>query len=187
MTGTELKQRTASLGFRSGVPDVRLFYDSANLALAEVNRIRPLKKRLTFRVHGGETVELTALEGGASVTGIIRHKLHTDLSEGAPTASSAVTASPEIIGTSVVIPEGVSGTLECLCYRRPVALDADTMELPLDVDPVLGELLPLLVASYLWRDDYPDYASAYREEFDAACHRLPVSLCGADTVTTNGW
>lgn len=99
-------------------------------------------------------------------------------------------------GYKLRIPKGERGTYEVNCevYPKRVAFNAegdtdllgeDSTVIELDED--LAELLPLLVASYLWMDDEPEKAAAYEARYArAAQHIRPVERT-VRVIDRKGW
>ncbi len=87
------------------------------------------------------------------------------------------------------VPEGYAGEV-ILTYRRlPRASSGEDPEELIDVAPECEELLPLLVAAYLWLDDEPDkaqyYMSLYKDGISTLRRFFP-RYTGAE-YRTNGW
>lgn len=99
-------------------------------------------------------------------------------------------------GYKLRIPKGDRGTYEVNCevYPKRVTFNAegdtdllgeDSTVIELDDD--LAELLPLLVASYLWMDDEPEKAAAYEARYArAAQHIRPVERT-VRVIDRKGW
>lgn len=90
---------------------------------------------------------------------------------------------------TVRLPEGYAGEITVSYYRAPTlpsGLDADEQ---IDVPAECSELLPLLVASYVWLEDSPDtaqyYLSLYRDGMATLGRRMPRR--GTAKYETNGW
>ena len=99
-------------------------------------------------------------------------------------------------GYKLRIPKGDRGTYEVNCevYPKRVTFNAegdtdllgeDSTVIELDED--LAELLPLLVASYLWMEDEPETAAAYEARYArAAQHIRPVERT-VRVIDRKGW
>lgn len=180
MTGTELKSTVASLGFRSELPDIQLFYNCANIAIAELNKLRPCTKELCVKVTGGEQLDIPSLARADNFLQIA----YTDfLPDGYLCSQSA----PFTVNRSVItVSPGFRGTLTVGYFTAPTALDADTVEAQIKLDPMLTDLLPLLTASYVWRDEEPEKAAEYRAEYESSKKHIPAPYT-CNRVFTNGW
>lgn len=93
------------------------------------------------------------------------------------------------IGESVTLPDGYSGEVVVRYHRAPLLPSGAYPDEPIDVPTECAELLPLLVASYIWLEDSPDtaqyYLSLYRDGMDTLRRRMPRR--GAIKYETNGW
>lgn len=78
----------------------------------------------------------------------------------------------------------------CHCYPQQLAPDTpDTA--PLEVDPDAAVLLPLYIASQLFKDDEAAVAAQLRNEFELGLQRLaataPQAHGGVEFVSVRGW
>lgn len=96
--------------------------------------------------------------------------------------------------TTVVIPYNAEGCYKVLYKRKPKQIagiiDPSENETVIDLDPELCELMPLLIAAYIWLEDEPDmagfYLNLYRER--AAEIELRTSIPKSVTIrSVNGW
>ena len=180
MTGTELKSTVASLGFRSELPDIQLFYSCANIAIAELNKLRPYTKELCVKVTGGEQLDIPSLTHTDSFLQIA----YTDI---IPEGYLSSQAAPFTVNRSVItVSPGFRGTLKIGYYSAPTPLDADTVDEQIKIDPMLTEMLPILTASYVWRDEEPEKAAEYRAEYESSKKHIPAPYT-CNRVFTNGW
>ena len=100
----------------------------------------------------------------------------------------------EIRGATVrdgrlILPDGYSGEVTITYHRAPIKPSGTDPDEEIDIPPECEELLPLLVASYVWLEDSPDisqyYRSLYREGISAL--RRNLTRVGAGEYSTNGW
>ena len=89
----------------------------------------------------------------------------------------------------LILPEGFSGEV-LLSYRRTPRLPKGVYpDEDLDIPSGCDELLPLLVASYVWLEDSPEiaqyYRALYREGIASLNRKMP--RCGSDSYLTDGW
>lgn len=104
-------------------------------------------------------------------------------SRGAPIEGSAIKDGV------LSLPYDFSGELT-LTYRRcPVVPSGDDKDEKIDIPSETEELLPLLVASYLWLDDDPEkaqyYLSLYKDGISTLRRFSPMHMDHA--YVTNGW
>ena len=95
----------------------------------------------------------------------------------------------EIVSGTLIIPHSVSGELSLRYYRAPQIPTGERGDEVIDMPEELSELIPLLVASYVWLDDDPEKAEYYRALYDSGISSLNRSLyrsVGAE-YKTDGW
>lgn len=94
-----------------------------------------------------------------------------------------------LAGKYLVFPESAEGTFECFYDAMPAEITlntADTEKIDLPDEAVV--LLPLYMASELYKDDDLSIATYYRNEFETALERLKMPVSGTDEfVNTTGW
>lgn len=93
-----------------------------------------------------------------------------------------------IDGRYLRLPNRDRGTYEVRYEKTPQRFkdkDSDKEEILMDAD--LAELLPLLVASYVWRDDEPEKASAYYSLYSVAASRVRKPEKITHWVDRKGW
>lgn len=100
----------------------------------------------------------------------------------------------EIAGASVrdgrlILPDGYSGEIRINYHRAPIKTSGTDPDERIDIPPECEELLPLLVASYVWLEDSPDIAQYYRSLYREGINTLRRNLTrvGAGEYSTNGW
>lgn len=107
-----------------------------------------------------------------------------------PRTKDGVTISGSLIRDGVMyIPWGFSGEAQLTYRRAPYVATGDDMDEAIDISREVEELLPLLVASYLWLDDDSDKAQYYMSLYRSGM--ATVQATGATELgrayTTNGW
>lgn len=93
-----------------------------------------------------------------------------------------------INGRLLRIPNLDKGTYEVECEVYPpryVNEGDDEKNLPLDED--VAELVPLLVASYIWLDDEPEKSVRYKNLYDAAKREIRGSVKISHVIDRKGW
>jgi hypothetical protein len=95
----------------------------------------------------------------------------------------------EIEGDRLILPNGFSGEVH-IAYKRKPTLPAGTSQSEdIDVPEECAELLPLLVASYIWLDDEPErsqyYLSLYKDGINTL-RRFAQRQVSA-SYESNGW
>lgn len=87
------------------------------------------------------------------------------------------------------IPWGFSGEVQLTYRRAPYVATGDDMDEAIDISREVEELLPLLVASYLWLDDDSDKAQYYMSLYHRgmATVQATASTELGRAYTTNGW
>lgn len=95
-----------------------------------------------------------------------------------------------ICGDILYLPSDFEGEVNILYKRRPGALTVDSPDEEIDIPKSAENLLPLLVASFLWLDDDPDkaqyYMQLYREEMTRLKRYIPSDIGGSYQDVT-GW
>ena len=94
-------------------------------------------------------------------------------------------------GKYLVFPADFEGEFEFFYDAKPATLTLetpDTKEIDLPDDAVV--LLPLYIASQLYKDEDLGLATLYRNEFELGLDRLtapPPGVAGERFVSTSGW
>jgi hypothetical protein len=95
-----------------------------------------------------------------------------------------------ICADTLYLPSDFKGEVNILYKRKPEALCIDYPDAEIDIPRSTENLLPLLVASYLWLDDDPDkaqyYMQLYRDEM-ARLKRYIPSVIGGGYQDVTGW
>lgn len=111
-----------------------------------------------------------------------------------PMTKNGVPYHPEDPRTALVggkllrIPNSERGTFEIVCEVYPpryTSSSGDGAEIPLDPD--IAELVPLLVASYIWLDDEPEKAARYKNLYDLAAREIPKHPKISHCIDRKGW
>lgn len=94
-------------------------------------------------------------------------------------------------GRYLALPRGAGGTILFFYNAWPQQLTLATAdEAELGLDPEVAVLLPLYMASQLYKDDDAAIAAGYRNEFEAARELLqnsPAGVTGGDFTSVSGW
>ena len=92
---------------------------------------------------------------------------------------------------NVVLPAGVEGPLALYYNAWPAPVTAQTPdEEDLPLDPEVAVLLPLYIASQLYKDDDITLATVYRNEFEVAfslLQRADSGEVGGEFTSATGW
>ena len=91
-------------------------------------------------------------------------------------------------GRYLRLPKEQRGTYEIRCEVFPerfLSSADDNKQLPLAED--LAELVPLLVASYIWLDDEPEKAARYKSLYDLAAREIRRPTKIAHCIDRKGW
>ncbi len=103
--------------------------------------------------------------------------------------TGAIITGADISGGVMRLPYSYYGEV-LLTYRRaPYVASGDDMEEEIDISREVEELLPLLVASYLWLDDDSDKAQYYMSLYRSGMATVQRAGSGefASEYATNGW
>lgn len=95
-----------------------------------------------------------------------------NLNTAAVTLNEELFSSFELYGNTLIM-EPVLGTLSIIYYAYPALLKPDSpddIEIPLDVDAAV--LIPLYIASELYKDDDNSLATMYRNQFETGLESL---------------
>lgn len=97
-----------------------------------------------------------------------------------------------VAGKQLVVPAGVHGTLTLYYRALPQAITHQTPDWqPIDLDEEAAVLLPLYIASQLYKEDDLTIATGYRNEFEAALaqleQRTPMQHFDSDFTTVTHW
>ena len=95
----------------------------------------------------------------------------------------------EIEGSRLILPDEFSGELHITYRRKPKIPGGAGMDEEIDIPSECTELLPLIVASYIWLDDEPEraqyYLSLYKDGINGLRRYTPRQI--SPSYETNGW
>lgn len=193
MTVQEVKDAVLGYGYSLDLAENdALFYTVLNLAIREINRLRPRTGSIVIEHPSEKGKPVGAVEG---VLEYDLSKMCEDLDFATlPLLKNGVPTYPEdprgmlLHGTKLRLPITESGTYEVIYERVPSRFkneEDDDEDLPLDGD--LCELVPLLVASYVWLDDEPDKAQHYGALYRTAKAEIRKHERIAHVIDRKGW
>lgn len=194
MTVKEVKDAVKGYGYSLDLADNdALFYTVLNLAIREINRLRPRTGSIVIE-HPEQGVEEV-------IEGVLEYDLsqkcqNLDFAAAVlPLLKNGVPTYPEdprgmlLHGAKLRLPIAESGTYEVIYEKAPSRFkneeEDDAKRLPLDGD--LCELVPLLVASYVWLDDEPDKAQHYGALYRTAKAEIRKHESIAHVIDRKGW
>lgn len=95
----------------------------------------------------------------------------------------------EISSGMLILPSVFSGYIRLSYLRSPKIPTHEDGDMEIDLPEETRELLPLLVASYLWLDDDPEKAEYYRALYDDGIKTLRQNVFRrlGTVYKTNGW
>ena len=105
------------------------------------------------------------------------------------TGTGAIIRGSDITGGIMHLPYTYRGEVLLTYKRAPYVASGDDMEERIDIPREVDELLPLLVASYLWLDDDADKAQYYMSLYRSGMATVQRSGSGefVSEYATNGW
>lgn len=98
-----------------------------------------------------------------------------------------------MIGNDYLVLDGSrTGTYTLYYYAYPLKVTAETKdETDLQIDPDVASLIPLYIASQLYKEDDPSMAATWRNEFEMGREELKLHLRGGSSgefrSTTEWW
>lgn len=170
MTIKELKTATAGLGFEDNLDSSSRFYSAANRALYAANRIRPRER--IYRLKHNLTGEL---EPEIYIQGIGYNPYTLYCDDFFCFAPSPVSKD----GRSLVLGEDylledertlllkteAKGEYKILYFRKLTPITDEDENAEIDLCEDICQILPLLIASYVWLDDEEEKSAIYRNLF----------------------
>lgn len=96
-------------------------------------------------------------------------------------------------GKTLIISNDISGAFRILYRHKPTRLEAklnaDEDNTIIDVDDELANLLPTLIASYVWLEDEPEKAQYYYSLYKELAYNVERNTrkLAPVTITNNGW
>ncbi|MBQ1244146.1 MAG: hypothetical protein IIX94_00190 [Clostridia bacterium] len=169
MTIKELQTATAELGFEDTLDSSSRFISAANRALYAANRIRP--KEAWVEIENGE--------GSDGETEIINGELFYayDIAREDFLCFSPVSVSKDgkclILGkdfhkrgkSRLFFRASDEGIFRIHYYQKLRKIDLENEGDEVDLDEDICQILPLLIASYVWLDDEEEKSALYRNLF----------------------
>ncbi len=174
MTIKELRDATASLGFENELESDEGFFSAANRALYCANRIRPRTSELEVFIGDDELCAFDKQINGKCYKEFDMPALCPDFLCLAPSCvlygAKPLKENEDFLllnGRGVLLSPEKAGTYRIRYYKklRRIVGDDEGMELELDED--ICQILPLLVASYVWLEDEEEKAEKYKSLFYA--------------------
>lgn len=115
-------------------------------------------------------------------------ELYRIAEDGAP---EAVRGAQLVAGRYLLVPANVQGNLQFWYNAWPPPIThATSDDTELELDPEAAVLLPLYIASQLYKDDDISIATMYRNEFETALERLQQTQSGVQGegfTSVTGW
>ncbi len=170
MTIKELHNATAALGFEDSLESADIFYAAANRALYCANRIRPKISELTLLLS--DSSEPDRVINGRGYILYSEARMQGDFMCYTPCpvlyGAYALCEGKDyiILGDGdILISSDIIGDLRICYYRAPRKIKNDDEEAKIDLDEDICQILPLLVASYVWLEDETEKATVYKNLF----------------------
>ena len=170
MTIKELKTATAGLGFEDNLDSSSRFYSAANRALYAANRIRPKEKTcvLTHNLDG-------ELSPDTYINGVGYSSYTIERDDFLCFAPSPVSKDGRtlILGEDYFLEEEktflfkteAKGEYKIRYFRLLAPITDEDENAELDLCEDICQILPLLIASYVWLDDEEEKSAIYRNLF----------------------
>ncbi len=177
MTVKELHNATAALGFEDALESAEIFYAAANRALYCANRIRPKTEEI-YISQNSDTIPDTVING----RGYVLHREAKDKGDFLCYAPRpllfgvrALCEDEDFIicaNKDILVSADISGDLRIVYYACPRKIKNDDEEEEIDLDEDICQILPLLVASYVWLEDETEKAVSYKNLFFAEAREI---------------
>lgn len=179
MTLKELHDATAALGFEDELESANGFFAAANRALYCANRIRPRVAELEVTISNDEDFAQDKEIDGKRYRRIDVRDRCADFLCLMPT--------PVLRGTlplrenedfivldrgTVFLPCDTAGLYRIRYFKKLRRLTNDDEEAEIDLDEDICQILPLLVASYVWLEDEEEKAEKYKALFYSEAARI---------------
>ena len=170
MTIKELHNATAALGFEDSLESAEVFYAAANRALYCANRIRPKISELSLSVSDGQVPTHTVNGRGYILFSEARTRDDFMCYTPTPVLYGAISMCEGrdyiILGDGdILISADIRGDIRICYYRAPRKMKNDDEDAKIDLDEDICQILPLLVASYVWMEDESEKAAIYKNLF----------------------
>ena len=202
MTIKELKTATAGLGFEDNLDSSSRFYSAANRALYAANRIRPREK--TYKIEHNLDGELTS---EIYINGDGYNSYPINCEDFLCFAPSPVSKDGRnlISGQDYFLEDGAEdkekvlllktdakGEYRILYYRRLTPISDEDENAKIDLAEDICQILPLLIASYVWLDDEEEKSAIYRNLFYSEASQIKAFGGGEKTTSSKyhldgGW
>lgn len=174
MTIKELRNATASLGFENELESDEGFFSAANRALYCANRIRPRTSELEVFIGEDELATYDKQINGKPYRELDMPSLCPDFLCLAPSCAlyGAIPLKQNedfllLNGRKVLFSPSRAGTYRIVYYKKLRRIVGDDEEMELELDEDICQILPLLVASYVWLEDEEEKAEKYKSLFYA--------------------
>ena len=174
MTIKELRNATASLGFENELESDEGFFSAANRALYCANRIRPRTSELEVFIGEDELDTYDKQINGKPYRELDMPSLCPDFLCLAPSCAlyGAIPLRQNedfllLNGRKVLLSPARAGTYRIVYYKKLRRIVGDDEEMELELDEDICQILPLLVASYVWLEDEEEKAEKYKALFYA--------------------
>ena len=194
MTIKELRDATASLGFENELESDEGFFSAANRALYCANRIRPRSSELEVFIGKEENAVCDGQLNGKPYKKI---DLCAECHDFLRLMPSAVLYGAQLLkededfiiadAHTILLFADRAGTYRIRYYKRLRRIIGDDEGMELELDEDICQILPLLVASYVWLEDEEEKAEKYKSLFYAEASMIEdfskKSHCAAYNVT----
>lgn len=178
MTIKQLHTATAQLGFEDELESSDGFFAAANRALYCANRIRPHISVSELVVDDGVDTPETTVGGKGYVIYDTRAQ-NPDFLCYAP-CPVTLDFSPLVHGKDYILteddklllPYDAFGTYRIRYFRTLKEMTIDDESARIDLPEDVCQILPLLVASYVWLEDEPEKAETYKALFYSEAQKI---------------
>lgn len=169
MTIKELQTATAELGFEDTLDSSGRFISAASRALYAANRIRPKDAWSEIKNGEGKEIEVESIAGQPFYVYVIEDRDFLCLAPSPVMKNGkALIENKDFYRRGkdrLLFPASESGTFLVHYYKKLKKLDLENEDDELDLDEDICQILPLLVASYVWLDDEEEKSAIYRSLF----------------------
>ncbi len=169
MTIKELQTATAELGFEDTLDSSSRFISAANRALYAANRIRPKDAWIEIENKEGTEAGVEIINGETFFAYDISAKDFLCLSP-----CPVMKDGKNLIENKnfykygrnrLLFPANDTGIFRIHYYKKLKSLDIENENDEIDLDEDICQILPLLIASYVWLDDEEEKSALYRNLF----------------------
>ena len=197
MTLKELHDATAALGFEDELESSNGFFAAANRAIYCANRIRPKTAELEIYLPDDAPSYGDKEINGKAYKRIDASRVCDNFLCFSPTAAfyGAIPLTEDkdfiITGkTTLLLACEREGLYRIRYYQKLRRLTLDDEDMEIDLDEDICQILPLLVASYVWLEDEEEKADKYKSLFYSEAARLESFSKKSHTCAYNtegGW